>query len=206
MTVPLMREKILDQASRLFASQGYEAVSMRRLATETGMTQANLYHYFKDKKDLILSTLAHVFRGKHQEFERIIHEETDPQRSLERSMAWFATLLFEDAVFAKLLCRELLAGDSKRLEFLTKNVFQESFDTLVSLVEQTLETPDPVLGAIFLTSTVLGYFQFSGIIPHLRGARDEYIDPKRITQHLMQEIRKSQKGPGRGEHSCLSEA
>jgi len=189
-----IRERILDTASRLFAAKGYAAVSMRRVATEAGMTQANLYYHFKDKEDLVRSSLSYVFQGKSQAFEAIVQEEAaDPVRCLERTTAWFAKLLFEDAIFTKLFVRELLEGDSNRLEFLTKNVFQGPFSVLVNMIDGSLEAVDPVLSALFLTSTILGYVQFSGVIPHLRGARPEYSDPTKITQYLMREIRKSAK-------------
>lgn len=190
MSAPGIREKILVKASQLFASRGYDGVSMRHVATEAGMTQANLYYHFKDKEDLVLSSLAYVFKGKAQAVETIIQEESDPQKCLEQALLWFATLLFEDAIFAKLFSRELLVGDENRLQFLTKDVFQEPFSILVRLIGDALEAPDPVLSALFLTSTIIGYFQFSGIIQHLREARPEYLNPRMITQHIMGELRK----------------
>jgi len=191
MPAPEIREKILAKASQLFASKGYDAVSMRHVATEAGMTQANLYYHFKDKEDLIRSSLAYVFSGKAQTFETIMQEECDPEKRLERAILWFATLLFEDAIFARLFIRELLVGDNNHLEYLTKNAFQEPFSRMVNLIRDTLNTTDPVLSALFLSSTILGYFQLSGIAQHLRETRPEYADPKTMTQYLMKEIHKS---------------
>ena len=75
-----------------------------------------------------------MFQGKSQAFEAIVREEAaDPVHCLERTTAWFAELLFEDAIFTKLFVRELLEGDSNRLEFLTKNVFQGPFSALVAM-------------------------------------------------------------------------
>lgn len=189
-----IREKILETASRLFANKGYDAVSMRRVATEVGMTPANLYYHFKDKEDLVRSSLSYVFQSKTPTFDRIVQEDgADPPRCLERLTAWFATSLFEDTIFARLLIRELLEDDADRLEFLTKNVFQSSFNTLVRIIGQSIETEDPVLAALFLTSTVIGYAQYTPIIPYLHGARPEYSDPQKITRYLMREIRKKAK-------------
>lgn len=186
-----IRDKILETASRLFAEKGYAAVSMRRVATEVGMTPANLYYHFKDKEDLVRSSLAHVFQSKSHDFERIIRENVDaPIRCLERATSWFAATLVKDSIFARLLVRELLERDTKRLEFLTKNVFQAPFSILVHLIESSLDAEDPILDSLFLTSTLIGYVQFSGVIPYLRGARPEYSDPLKITQYLMREIRK----------------
>jgi len=193
MSVPAIREKILIAASRLFAASGYDAVSMRHVATEVGMTQANLYNYFRDKEDLIRSSLASVFAGKTQAFAVTLENISDPEQRLERFVSWFVTLLFEDAIFAKLFFRELLFGDEKRLEFLTKDVFQEPFSLLVGLVADCLETKDAVLSALFLTSVIIGHFQLAHTMRHLRESRPEYADPQAITHHLMEEIRKSTK-------------
>jgi AcrR family transcriptional regulator len=201
MAPPDMREKILETASQLFAAEGYEAVSMRRVASEVGVTQANLYHYFKNKEDLILSSLAHVFSGKAQDYDTLISDTRDPMQCLERGIEWFFSVLFEAAVFANLYFREMLVGDENRLKFLTENVFQEPFSFLVRLIDETMDTEDSVLSALFLTSTIAGYFQSTGIIPHLREGRAQYLDPKIFTRHLMGLIRKSARPPYRGQEA-----
>ncbi|MEM5473941.1 TetR/AcrR family transcriptional regulator [Hoeflea sp. AS60] len=44
-----VRQEIADTASRLFRSEGYHAVSMRRLAKEMNVTPMALYSYFPSK-------------------------------------------------------------------------------------------------------------------------------------------------------------
>jgi AcrR family transcriptional regulator len=51
-----VRREILDAAQTLFAADGYEQVSMSRLAREVGLTQSSLYYYFR-RKDEILAVL-----------------------------------------------------------------------------------------------------------------------------------------------------
>ena len=206
MASPEIRAKILSKASQMFAFNGYDAVSMRHVATEVGMTQANLYNHFKGKEDLVLSCLAYVFKGKAKAFEAILQKYADPAQRLEQSILWFTTLLFEDAVFAKLFSRELLVGDAMRLEFLTKNVFQEPFSILVRLIGDFVETTDPVLSALILTSTIIGYFQFSGFIHHFREARPEYATPKVITQYIMEQIHERRKIPAEPRTSSRAES
>lgn len=47
------RQKILDAARELFARDGYEAVSMRRIADAIEYSPTAIYVYFKDKADLM---------------------------------------------------------------------------------------------------------------------------------------------------------
>ncbi len=193
MAAPNMREKILAAAAQLFADKGYSAVSMRDIATAVGVTQANLYYYFKDKEALIRSVLEYAFTGKDRALVAAAAGDAALEQRLEQAIAWFLTLLFEDAVLAKLFFRELMTDDRDRLKFLTENIFQDSFDTLVTILGEYLDTPDPLQAAIFLTSTLIGYRQFARIIPHLHGAKAEYVEPAAIARHFMDEMRKLSK-------------
>ena len=47
------RGQILATAASVFATEGYDRASMTRLATECGISKANIYHYY-DSKDAIL--------------------------------------------------------------------------------------------------------------------------------------------------------
>jgi len=53
------RQKILDAARELFARDGYEAVSMRRIADAIEYSPTAIYVYFKDKADL-MKELCHL--------------------------------------------------------------------------------------------------------------------------------------------------
>ena len=48
------REAILAQAAALFARQGYTATSMNQVAAACGISKPTLYHYVKDKHELLL--------------------------------------------------------------------------------------------------------------------------------------------------------
>ena len=46
------KEKILMTALQLFARDGYEAVSVRNIAEELGITKGALYRHYKNKRDI----------------------------------------------------------------------------------------------------------------------------------------------------------
>ena len=53
--------RILDAAQRLFAQQGYAAVSMRKIASEVGVQVGALYNYTPDKQSLLFGLMrAHM--------------------------------------------------------------------------------------------------------------------------------------------------
>ena len=48
------REEILAAAARLFARQGYPGTSMNEVAEACAVSKPSLYHYFKDKHELLV--------------------------------------------------------------------------------------------------------------------------------------------------------
>jgi TetR/AcrR family transcriptional regulator len=57
------RDAILARAAELFAKQGYTATSMNEVAAACGVSKAGLYHYYRDKRELLFQiTVGHVAR------------------------------------------------------------------------------------------------------------------------------------------------
>ena len=56
------KEKILMTALQLFARDGYEAVSVRTIAEELGMTKGALYRHYKNKRDIFDSIVKRMIR------------------------------------------------------------------------------------------------------------------------------------------------
>ena len=56
------KEKILLTALRLFARDGYEAVSVSAIAGELGMTKGALYKHYKNKRDIFDHIVARMFQ------------------------------------------------------------------------------------------------------------------------------------------------
>lgn len=54
---------ILDAATRLFASDGFHATSMRRIAAAAGVSEGTVFHYFGSKNDLMLAILHGFYHG-----------------------------------------------------------------------------------------------------------------------------------------------
>lgn len=57
------RDMILAQAALVFARGGYPGTSMNEVAQACGLSKATIYHYFRDKYDLLVNIAeAHVSR------------------------------------------------------------------------------------------------------------------------------------------------
>ncbi|HEX2086724.1 MAG TPA: TetR/AcrR family transcriptional regulator [Solirubrobacteraceae bacterium] len=52
------RRQLLERATELFATHGYDELSMAKLAREAGISKPLLYHYFPSKRDLFEAVLG----------------------------------------------------------------------------------------------------------------------------------------------------
>ena len=79
-----LRQQILDVARELFAREGYESVTMRKIAEAIEYSPTAIYLYFKDKEQL-LNELCHAdFQTLAREFQKIA-EVRDPIERLKKT-------------------------------------------------------------------------------------------------------------------------
>src|SRR5512145_126046 len=55
------RDRILDEALRLFAARGYEAVGVQDICEASGITKPTLYYHFGSKEGLLSALFAERF-------------------------------------------------------------------------------------------------------------------------------------------------
>jgi AcrR family transcriptional regulator len=80
---PLARD-IAKVAARLFATQGYEATSVRMIVEAAGVTKPTLYYHFKSKEGLAQALLTVPMAGLAEAIHAILEERGDPVEALVR--------------------------------------------------------------------------------------------------------------------------
>ena len=92
---PQLADRILDAATRLFASQRFHEVRMDDIAAEAEVSKGTLYSYFHDKDELYLALLARGSEGMVKALEDAV-EIPGPARA--KLIAFVqAVLIFFDA-------------------------------------------------------------------------------------------------------------
>lgn len=81
---PDLRRALLTQAEQMFAEQGYDGVSLRRLAEAAGLTPAMIHYYFKNKDGLFSAMLEDLTGRLLAQIEAAVAEGVgqDPFRTL----------------------------------------------------------------------------------------------------------------------------
>lgn len=81
-----LRQKILDAARDMFAYEGYEQFSMRRIASIIDYSPTTIYLYFKDKDELLYTLCEETFGELLKQTTDLRQAEKDPLRLLRRVM------------------------------------------------------------------------------------------------------------------------
>ncbi|MGE5126669.1 MAG: TetR/AcrR family transcriptional regulator [Betaproteobacteria bacterium] len=151
-----IKKKILDAARELFTTEGYERVTIRRIAEAIEYSPTTIYHHFEDKDDLVRA-LCHADFGRLLEAMQLAPAPADPIeaiRLLGRAYVAFA----------------LQNPNQYRFMFMTPVVKEEldaespgnlSFGHLLAAVKRAadagrLRPIDPVLAAQILWMSVHG--------------------------------------------------
>jgi len=178
------KDRILDIAVPLFASAGFDGVSMRAIAAAVGIQAASLYNHFPDKQALYLGAMAHVFADKARGIGETARGPGPPEERLHRFIDRFTALMAEDPDFRRLLQRELLDGDENRLRLVAEQVFREPFEAISALARDLDPGCDPHMLAISMAGLVLFHFETGPIRRFLPGVRVEQDSPSVIADHV----------------------
>lgn len=145
------RERLLAAVVRVTAAHGYESTSVADVLEEAGVGRESFYELFEDKRDCLLAARAILV----DEFEATVaaaYEEPGPwgeraRRALAAMLEWLAA----DPAAARVLVVELGA-----VGVVSRDLFQADFNRFIKLVDEGLESEEPVPGLPQATALAVG--------------------------------------------------
>jgi len=164
---------ILDAAVKLFSEKGYDAVSMRGVAQQAGVSKANIYHHFESKEALYRAILF----ASATELSGLVSKLAAGGGAFASRIAEFSSAhlghLESNALTSRLILREAFSGDDVHSKMLVDEVFGEIFNRLVSIFQAGQHAGvlrsdlDPALCATLLIGADVFFFQARGVLKHL---------------------------------------
>ena len=76
------RERIIDTASRLFYSQGYNSTGINQVIKEADVAKASLYQHFPSKEDLLVEYLRISSRATSKALNAVVKKHTKPKEKV----------------------------------------------------------------------------------------------------------------------------
>lgn len=81
-----LRQEILDVAREMFAAEGFQNVSMRKIAEKIEYSPTTIYLYFKDKVDLLNQICEETFANLAQKLEAEKNAGGNPLEALRKGL------------------------------------------------------------------------------------------------------------------------
>ncbi|GAA2260535.1 TetR family transcriptional regulator [Glycomyces scopariae] len=149
---PDTRSEILGAARRLFADEGFESVSMRRIAGEAGVDPSLIHHYFGSKDELFMAAIEIPFDPAPEV--AAVLRDGEVADAGERLMHAFVTI-WEGPHHEKLLAVVRTSLSKPAMSFVLKQLFEHR---IVKAIEATLgDKVDRIpVRAPFIASQVFG--------------------------------------------------
>jgi AcrR family transcriptional regulator len=72
------KKRLLEVATNLFSSKGFEGTSIRDIARDAGMSISNIYHYFGNKEGLLSVILINNSEQLLFALRQVLHREKEP--------------------------------------------------------------------------------------------------------------------------------
>lgn len=159
-------EQILRSALSLLVNHGASALTLRRIATESGMNVGSLNYYFKSKDDLIRELLDAVISSYEEAFDEIIHE---PGASAEARLENLVALILDDITTKKTtrFFPELwaMANHDSFVHDRMNELYERarvSLNELIAEINPRLSADQREILALFISASMEGMTVFAG--------------------------------------------
>lgn len=109
------RDIVVEAAAKQFAKHGYDATTMRNIASLTGILPGSMYYYFSSKEELFAAVhekaINHICTG----VIRMINPAADPWLRLEQASQGYLEAMLNSSIYASLIVTEFPRRRSRKL-------------------------------------------------------------------------------------------
>ncbi|MDI3327983.1 MAG: TetR/AcrR family transcriptional regulator [Alicyclobacillaceae bacterium] len=85
-TKEVRQEQVIEATRRCILEKGLCQLSVKDIAAEAGVSTGIIYHYFKNKEDVLLQVLKESFRKSHMQVMKTVESLPTPREKLEKHM------------------------------------------------------------------------------------------------------------------------
>jgi AcrR family transcriptional regulator len=178
-----LRRDILDAASRLFVEEGYDRVTMRRVAHRIEYSPTTIYLHFKDKAELFDAVCEETFSQLAEKLETLKRMRIVPLGHLRECLRLYVEfgVKYPDHYTVTFL-QPLKTGRAKPLD---ASILARVFDMLRQAVRSCVESRDIQTSSIDMTTQTLwaGVHGLAGLFITAKGF--QFVSQKALVDHTI---------------------
>lgn len=134
-------ERILDAATALLIAEGYHSLSMRKLGSLVGLSQAAIYRHFKDKSDLVGAIVAGGYSRLKANLDAAIVPGARVAESLASGIRAYTTFALQNPSLFKAVMLQDLGQNRDGVDGFKSGVIRtrETFVRMAGLIKQGIQ-------------------------------------------------------------------
>ena len=156
-----LRQVLIAEAAKIIREEGEDALSMRKLASNTGVSRTAPYHHFGDKQDLLCAIAEEGFRRFDLLFEQQPPIDDLPSH-LQRRLGVYVNFAVENSEYYDLMFSSRIWKSSNVSESLKEKAYS-SFRLYTETITALCENIDLPAGVTPLRISQLSWSTFHGM-------------------------------------------
>jgi AcrR family transcriptional regulator len=134
------RTEILDAAKQLFVEHGYNATTIRRIASRVGISSTGLYVYFPDKNAILAEICEATFESLIEKLDEVRRKSADPLRALQESLEGYIHFGLSHPNEYELVFLSRHTQELPRTEVRNEKLGMQAFQRFSECVEAAVQT------------------------------------------------------------------
>lgn len=137
----IIRKKIIDAASEILAKEGYENLSIRKIANKIEYSPGIIYHYFKDKAEIVISVVEEGYGRILKSLGQVPVDAENPEKAIEKGLRNYIELMLEAPHQFRAILMSDIEGIQEKVNMLEEGISKKrnSIQKLCKLVELGIE-------------------------------------------------------------------
>jgi AcrR family transcriptional regulator len=137
----IIRKKIIDAASEILVQDGYENLSIRKIASKIEYSPGIIYHYFKDKAEIMAFVLDEGYGNILKCISKIPVDTENPDKAIVNGLRSYIELMLENPQQFRAILMNDIEDIQEKVNMLQEGVSKKrkSIQGLCKLVELGIE-------------------------------------------------------------------
>ncbi|MDO9453855.1 MAG: TetR/AcrR family transcriptional regulator [Stagnimonas sp.] len=128
-------QHVLDVARVLFAEHGIDAVSMQDIATQAGVSKANVFHHFASKEALYIAVIRACTQYKNAMIAELVASPAPFEQRFFALLKGQLQHMADDPSGTRLVIREVTNGNIERAKLIATQIFSEQIRDRLAFFE-----------------------------------------------------------------------
>ena len=137
----IIRKKIIHAASEILSEEGYEKLSIRRIARSIEYSPGIIYHYFKDKGEIVALVVEEGYGKILKGINEVSIDAENPEKTIEKALRNYIQLMLEQPQLFRAVLLNDIEAIQEKVNMLEEGVSKErmTIQGLCKLVKLGIE-------------------------------------------------------------------